>query len=76
MGYAVLQATITGDTASFAVVSEHGSNKNAAITKFHQLAAALWNDAGAVNAVIKIVDEHLDTVDGKVEFVNHPAKES
>lgn len=74
MGYAVVQATINGDLVSFAVVSEHGSNKNAAITKFHQLAAALWNDSAEVHATIKIVNEKFDTVDGKVEFVDHPAK--
>ena len=74
MGYAVVQATINGDSVSFSVISEHGANKNAAITKFHQVAAALWNDSAEVHATLKIVNEKFDTVDGKVEFVDHPAK--
>ena len=70
MNYAVIQQ-ING---SFAVHSEHGDNKQAAIVNFHNWCAALWNDDGAVDGVVKIVDSNLDTVDGYIEFISHPAK--
>ena len=41
---------------------------------FHKWCALLWNDTGAVNGVVKIVDSNLDTVDGYVEFINHGEK--
>ena len=41
---------------------------------FHNWCALLWNDTGAVDGVVKIVDSNLDTVDGYVEFIKHEAK--
>lgn len=41
---------------------------------YHNWCASLWNDTGAVDGVVKIVDSNLDTVDGYVEFISHPAK--
>lgn len=70
MNYAVIKVV----NGNFAVSTEHGDNLQAAIIAFHSLCAALWNDDSQVSAVVKVVDTNLDTVDGKVEFINHDAK--
>ena len=41
---------------------------------FHSWCAALWNDSGAVEGVVKLVDANLDVVDGYIEFISHGAK--
>ena len=43
---------------------------------YHNWCALLWNDTGAINGVVKLVDGNLDVVDGCVEFINKAAKES
>lgn len=68
--YAVIKVV----NGNFAVSTEHGHDLQAAIIAFHSLCAALWNDTIEVDAVVKVVDTNLDTVDGKVEFISHPAK--
>lgn len=70
MMYAVIKVV----NGNFEVSTEHGDNLQAAIIAFHSLCAALWNDTIAVEAVVKVVDTNLDTVDGKVEYISHPAK--
>ena len=70
MNYAVIKVV----NGNFAVSTEHGDNLQGAIIAFHNLCAALWNDSAAVEAVVKVVDTNLDTVDGKVEFISHDAK--
>lgn len=70
MKYAVIKVV----NGNFAISTEHGTDKQAAIIAFHNLCAALWNDTSKVDATVKIVDERLDTVDGKVEFISHDAK--
>lgn len=67
MRYAVLAVT----NGNFAVKSEHGENKQAALVAFHQLSASYWNAPGVTTAMIKVVDENLDTVDGKMEYITH-----
>ena len=70
MKYAVIQQV----NGAFTVKYECGENKTQAITNFHSWCAALWNDTAAVDAVVKIVDSNLDTVDGYIEFISHEAK--
>ena len=70
MRYAVIQQV----NEAFTVKFETGENKEQAIVNFHQWVAALWNDTAEINAVVKIVDSNLDTVDGYVEFISHGAK--
>ena len=71
MNYAVLQANAG---SSFLVVKEPGSDLEKAKFQYHQLAAALINDPGKVDATIKLVDENLDTVDEKYcERITHAA---
>ena len=64
-------AVITVTNGNFAVKSEHGENKQAALVAFHQLSAAYWNAPDVTTAMIKVVDENLDTVDGKMEYITH-----
>jgi hypothetical protein len=67
--YSVIQQ-ING---TFSVKFE-GDNLDGLKYNYHNWCAALWNDTGAVDGVVKIVDSNLDTVDGYVEFISHPAK--
>ena len=70
MRYAVIQQS----NGNFLVVAETGENKESAFVNFHSTCAALWNDPAEIDAVVKIVDSNLDTVEGRVEFISHPAK--
>lgn len=67
MKYAIVACT----NGNFAVKTEHGENKQAALVAFHQLSAAYWNAPDVTTAMIKVVDENLDTVDGKMEYITH-----
>jgi len=67
MKYAIVACT----NGNFAVKSEHGENKQAALVAFHQLSATYWNAPDVTTAMIKVVDENLDTVDGKMEYITH-----
>lgn len=67
--YAVIQ-NINGAC----VVKFEGNDPQALEVNFYQLVAALLNDSGAVNGVVKLVDGNLDVYDGCVKFINKPAK--
>lgn len=67
--YSVIQQ-ING---AFAVKYE-GENLDSMKYNYHNWLALLYNDSGAVNGVVKLVDGNLDTVDGCEEFINKPAK--
>lgn len=67
--YSVIQQ-ING---AFAVKYE-GSDLDSMKYNYHNWLALLYNDGGAVNGVVKLVDGNLDTVDGCEEFINKPAK--
>lgn len=67
MKYAIVAVT----NGNFAIKSEHGENKQAAMVAFHQLSATYWNAPDVTTAMIKVVDENLDTVDGKMEYITH-----
>ena len=69
MKYSLIACT----NGNFAVKSEHGENKQAAMVAFHQLSASYWNAPDVTSAMIKVVDENLDTVDGKMEYITHDA---
>lgn len=72
MNYAIIQANAG---SSFLVAREPGADLEKAKLQYHQLAAALINDSGKVDATIKLVDENLDAVDTKYqERINHEAK--
>lgn len=67
--YSVIQQINGTFTVKF-----EGENLDGLKYNYHNWCAALWNDTGAVDGVVKIVDSNLDTVDGYVEFISHPAK--
>lgn len=67
--YAVIQI-ING---AFSVKFE-GENLDSLKYNYHNWCAALWNDSGAVNGVVKLVDGNLDVVEGYIEFIQHEAK--
>ena len=56
------------------MVKFEGSDLDNLKYNFHSWCAALWNDSGAVNGVVKLVDGNLDVVDGYIEFIQHEAK--
>lgn len=60
---------------NFSIVSEHGEDKQAAIVAFHNRCAVLWNAQDVITATVKLVDENLDSVDGKKEFIYHAQPE-
>ena len=68
MKYSLIQCV----NGNFTVVSEHGNDKQAALVAFHDRCKILWNAPDAYTAMVKIVDENLDCVDGKMEYITHP----
>ena len=67
--YAVIQFMNGGFSVQF-----EGSNLDNMKYNYHNLVANIYNDAGAANGVVKLVDGNLDVVDGCVEFISKPAK--
>lgn len=67
--YAVIQFINGVFTVKF-----EGDNLDSLKYNYHNWCALLWNDEGAVDGVVKIVDDKLDVVDGYIEFISHPAK--
>ena len=70
MNYAVIDC----NGGQFNVHSEHNSDLIAAKVSFDNWCAALWNDSGLVDAVVKIVDSNLDEVDGFYQVIQHDAR--
>ena len=71
MNYAITNVV----NGNFTVSSEHGEDKQAAIVAFHNRCAVLWNAQDVITATVKLVDENLDAVDGKKEFIYHEQPE-
>lgn len=67
--YAVIQQINGAFTVKF-----EGNNLDSLKYNYHNWCAQLWNDAGAVDGVVKLVDSNLDVVEGYIEFISHPAK--
>ena len=65
MKYAV-EAIVNGN---FAIHSEHGTDKNAAIMEWHAYCRSLRNDAGTQEATVKIIASQGDLVGGYKEFI-------
>ena len=69
-------AVVTVVDGNFLIRSEW-SNKDSAIQAFHSLCAALYGDSGFSKAMVKVLDENLDTVDREIEYIEHkPVVES
>ena len=71
MKYAIIKV-INGN---FSVHGEYGTNLQSAIIAFHSFCAALWNDPDTTQAMVKIVDENIDCVNGYMEFINKEVPE-
>lgn len=67
MRYAIIDVV----NGTFNVRTEHGENKQAALVAFHDRCKVLWNAPDVITAMVKLVDENLDTVDGKMEYITH-----
>lgn len=66
MKYSIIKCT----DGNFAVHGEYPTLEAAKIA-WHQFSAALWNDHGTTRAMVKIVDEQLDTVEDYRESIRH-----
>lgn len=63
--YDVVQK-VNGNTT---IVSTWTDNKNGAKQAFHERCKLLYADAETTTAVVAILDDNLDIVDGKKEFI-------
>lgn len=71
MKYALIQVS----NGSFSVVSEHGQDKQAAFVAFHDRCKILWNAPDVIKAVVEVVDDNLNIVEGKIELIEHSEPE-
>lgn len=59
-------------------ITEWVANNNGikgAMVDYHGKCAAMWNDETAISANIKVLNEHLDTWNGKSEYIAHSSEE-
>ena len=66
---------ISSVNGNYKVEAEYGENLQGAIVGFHNKCAAYWNAADVINATVAIVDEGLDVVQNKKEFISHEQPE-
>ena len=52
------------------VVSTWDDNKNGAKQSFHDRCKLLYADKDTTTGVVAILDDNLDVVDGKIEYIN------
>lgn len=74
MKYNVLQFSKSTSGYYSDVVATYDSLDSAKV-KYHQLLAALINDASTITATVKIEDEYGHEVNGYMEVVEHPVEE-
>ena len=55
------------------VVSTWTDNKNGAKQAFHERCKLLYSDVETTSGVVAILDDNLDVVDGKIEFIDKEA---
>ena len=67
MKYAIIKV-INGN---YFIHGEYGTNLDSAKINFHNLCASLWNASDVITAMVKIVDENLDCVQGYMEYITH-----
>lgn len=75
MKYNVLQFS-TSTSGYYADVVATYDSLDSAKVKYHQLLAALINDADTITATVKIEDEYGHEVSGYMEVVEHPVEVS
>lgn len=72
MKYAIIKCV----NGNYSIHAEGITELASAKTQFHGLCQTLWNAPDVITALVKIVDENLDCIDGYREFVSHPVEES
>jgi hypothetical protein len=65
MKYVVMQSTGGNVT-----VKSEWSDKDKAVGDFHNTCRLLYSDTETTEAVVAVLDERLDVVDGHKEFIN------
>ena len=63
-------AIITCTDGNNVVRAEGITDKESAFKQFHHWCELLFNDDSFTYGVIKVLDENLDTVEGKMELIN------
>lgn len=71
MKYAIIKV-INGN---YFIHSEGITDLSSAKTQFHAVCATLWNAPDVETAMVKIVDEQLDCVDGYMDLIIHKVEE-
>lgn len=71
MKYAIVKV-INGN---YFIHSEGITDLSGAKTQFHTVCATLWNAPDVETAMVKIVDEQLDCVDGYMDLIIHKTEE-
>lgn len=60
---------------NFKIEAEYGENKQGAFVGYHNKCAAFWNASDVISAVVSVIDENQNVVEGKREYIEHPAPE-
>lgn len=66
---------VTVINGNFKVEAEYGEDRQAAFVGFHTKAATLWNAQDVITGMVKVMDENLNCVEGKMEYITHPQDE-
>ncbi len=66
---------VTVINGNFKVEAEYGGDRQAAFVGFHTKAATLWNAPDVITGMVKVMDENLNCVEGKMEYITHPQDE-
>ena len=72
MTYAIIKCI----NSNYAIHAEGIETVQAAKISFHNLCAALWNEASVVTAHVMIADEQLDAVEGYKELIHHEQEQT
>ena len=65
MEYSILTCTDGNNT----VRAEHIKDKDTAFKTFHHWCELLFNDNSFTKGMVKVLDENLDTVEGKLKLI-------
>ena len=64
-------ALVSVVNGNFKIEAEYGENEQGAFVGFHDKCKNYWNANDVVSAVVTVMDENLDVVEGKVEYISH-----
>ena len=70
MKYSVISC-INGN---FKIEAECGDNMQQAFTVFHSKCTAFWNAQDVITGMVAVVDENLNVVSNKKEYITHSAQ--